>query len=657
MLIYNIGISAIRANQVELQTISNNIANANTPGYHRQRVNLAEANPVWGGRFQYGTGVLVTSIQRMQNALADNSINLNQSQSAAAQAQLQALQSIENLLTPSTGSLQARVGDFFNKIEQLAADPTETIYRREVISAASAVGQEITNINAGLDRAKAQLGNDLRQAVDRLNKLTTDIAKLDEQIRTAQVSGQSVPTLLDQRDALVNELSTLVDVSPASLSGESSPLVAAAGWVVVANRPTQLSVQTGDDGTLQIVAGTSQGPVIPVGGKIAGLLTAHNETLPGFQQSLREWTSAFVSGVDAVQATGLGLNGPASSFVSSRSVSNQAIALSQAQTLFPVADGDLYVSVTEAATGNVVTHRIAIDASQDSLDDVVSRIDALAGVQASVHPTTGRVRIVADAGFGVDFAGRQSTTIDPANITGTARPSSGGTYQGLANGNWTATVVGTGEVGVTDGLKLRVTDSSTGDLIAEVNVGSGYQANQPITLAQGLSVSLGPGTLNAGDDFSLETIADSDSAGVLTALGIGGLFETTDLSRLSVRQEFLTQPERLAVSRTGSVGDSSQINRLLQFRDARILGEGNESLEERLGTLTAVAGLSVNTRQAEVDQLQVQYDQLRSQQDAVSGVDPNEELMLMLEVQRSFQANAKVLSSITQTLDELLGLI
>lgn len=657
MLVYNIGISAIRANQVELQTISNNIANANTEGYHRQRVNLAEANPVNVGGFQFGAGVTVSSVQRLRSALFDNSLTLNRSQSSAAQTSLEALQTIETLFTPGTGSLHARVTEFFNKVEQLAAQPTEEILRREVISAADAVGREITSLNTNLDRAKNQAASDLTAAVVRVNELTGQISQLNAQIRTVRTSGTEPLTMLDQRDQLINELAGLVDVSPASLADEQSPLIAAAGWLVIAEQPPQLSVSRADDGTLQIFSGAGQGPVIPVGGKIAGLLQAHNETLPAVQDSLREWTSALVSGVDTVQATGLGLNGPSASFVSSRSVSNAAIPLAQASALFPVTDGELYVSVTSTATGVRQTHRIAIDVSSDSLNDVLADIDALAGVSASLNPATGKVRIAGDAGFAVDFAGRPSSTIDAAGITGTARPQAGGLFTGSANSTWTASVVGSGEVGVTSGLKLRVTDSATGDLLAEVNIGSGYQANQPLAIAQGLTVSLGPGTLAAGDTFSLQAIADSDSTGILTTLGLGGLFNTPDLRSVSVREEFLRQPELLAASRTGSPGDASHLSRLLELRDARLLGSGTETIEERLGTLTGTIGLAVTSRQAEAEQLQSQYEQLRSQQDAVSGVDPNEELLLMLEVQRSFQANARFLASVTETLDELLNLL
>ena len=84
MLVYNIGISAIQANQLELQTISNNIANAATEGYHRQRVNIATNSPIRFGKFQLGTGVHVTSMQRLRSVLVDNALVLNRSQSAQA---------------------------------------------------------------------------------------------------------------------------------------------------------------------------------------------------------------------------------------------------------------------------------------------------------------------------------------------------------------------------------------------------------------------------------------------------------------------------------------------------------------------------------------------------------------------------------------------
>jgi flagellar hook-associated protein 1 FlgK len=170
-----------------------------------------------------------------------------------------------------------------------------------------------------------------------------------------------------------------------------------------------------------------------------------------------------------------------------------------------------------------------------------------------------------------------------------------GIFNGLANHNWVISAESSGQVGVTDGLRLRVTDADTGQLITTLNVGSGYLPGQPITIADGLSIQLDPGTLVSGDSFSVQAIGDPDSSGILSALGIGGLFQTFDLRTITINKSISEDPTLLAASRTGGTGDASQLQRIIRFRDAGILSSGTETVEQRLASITSNSGLAVNS--------------------------------------------------------------
>jgi len=655
MLVYNIGISAVQANQAALQTISNNIANANTPGYHRQQVTLAETSPILQNNLQFGTGVTVASIQRVVNSAADSALTLNLSQSNSTQAKLDVVRSIEGLFTPASGSLTDTVNQFFDNVDALSARPEDGTLRREVISAAQNLAQQISSLNSGLDQLQQQQAARIDETVGRINQIASQIAALNKQIRVQQAAGFEPNTLLDQRDQLVQDLGKLVDISPGSFTSDDGTLVAAGGWLVVTEQPQQLSVARGADGTLQIQIG-QRGPVIPVGGQLAGLLAGHNELIPNVRESLQSWTSALVSGVNAIQATGLGLSGPATAVSGFNSISDPHVPLSQAGTLLPIQAGSLFLSVTNTATGERQTHEITIDPSQDSLQDVIARIDALGNVNASLT-SSGQVRISGESGYVIDFAGRPDSVLDMSGVTGNAVPAVTGMFSGNQNANWTVTAESAGQIGVTSNLNLRVTDSVTGDVVAVLNVGQGYPANQPIEIAGGLSLTLAAGTLNAGDAFQIQAVTDSDTSGFLTAMGMGGLFQTGDFRSIAVNNALVGDPGRLAAGRTGLSGDATQLNRITQFRHAAILSSGTETIESHLASLTSNTGSAVNSFQTQLDQLQSQYDQIRDQQDSVSGVDPNEELMAMLQYQRAFQANAKFLSTINDALDDLLGIL
>ncbi|SFI36318.1 flagellar hook-associated protein FlgK [Planctomicrobium piriforme] len=656
MLIYNIGTSAIRANQLALQTISNNIANADTDGYHRQRVDLTQSAPVRMGQWVLGTGVQIQGISRVVDSAADQALTLNMSQSADAQAQLSALQSVEGLLTPSSGSLQNAVSAFFDKVENLAASPTNTTQRREVLAAAQSVAQQITSFNSSLDDVQQQIASQIRDAVGQVNSLVKQIAGMDQQLRTVQASGTTAPTLSDQRDQLVQQLAQLVDVNPASLSDPDSALVAAGGWMVVGQNSPAMTVKSNSDGTLQLGVGENPSAVQPASGKLAGLLSAYQQIVPATRATLQEWTSAFVSTVNSLQATGLGTAGPVSSMTGSAGTTDPSLPLAQSSALFPISSGQLSISVTNAATGQRETTQIPINPATDSLQTVLDRLNTVGHVRASLS-SSGQLVIAAEAGYGIDFAGRTSSQVDTTSVSGTSVPTVSGTYNGNANARWTVTADSGGQIGSTSGLKLKVTDSATGAVVKELDVGAGYQAGQPIEIADGLSIKLSSGTLVAGDTFNVDAVSDPDSAGFLSAFSLGGLFQTSDLKSVTVSSQLLQNPGLLATGRTGDGGDASQLNRLLSLRETKLLENGSETLEERLAAITSDVGVDVNSRQSVVDQLQSQYQQLRDQQDATSGVDPNEELLAMLQFQRSFQANARFLSSINSTLDDLLGML
>ncbi|HWL07898.1 MAG TPA: flagellar basal body rod C-terminal domain-containing protein, partial [Planctomicrobium sp.] len=409
-------------------------------------------------------------------------------------------------------------------------------------------------------------------------------------------------------------------------------------------------------GSHSVFIGNSTTPIQPVSGKLAGLLETSQQMIPAARELMQEWTSAFVSGANSVQATGLSTAGPTSLLSTSVGPVNPSVPLAVSNSLLPVGDGILMVTMTNAATGERQNHTITINSQTDSLQDVIDQLEAIPRLRATLAPN-GQLVITSEPGYLFDFAGRPESQVDTSGITGTAVPAVSGSYFGEENANWTLTASTNGQIGVTEGLKLIVTDSVTGQIVKELNVGAGYPIGQPLEIANGFAIRMEGGTLAAGDTFDVTGVSDPDSAGFLAAFGIGGLFQTTDLRSLTVAQQIVKNPALVATGRTGEPGDGSQMNQLVALREAPVLANGTETIEGRLATITSNIGVDVNQQSSVVEHLQAQYEQLRNRQDAISGVDPNEELLAMMQFQRSFQANARFLSSVNSALDDLLGLL
>ncbi|MEW4526340.1 flagellar hook-associated protein FlgK [Maioricimonas sp. JC845] len=656
MIHLNIGLSALRTSQTALNTIANNIANATTEGYRRQEI-IQETLPgtVDGAGHSVGAGVDIGQIRRLYDVSVERALTGNTSYLADAEARLDTLDDIELLLTPASGSLHSEISEFFTYAEQLAASPSDNVLRSQFLNAADGVAREINRLAEGFAELQADLHDQIESDVARVNELAANIAEVNQEIRVAQATGSTPNTLLDRRDQLIRELSEFVDVDPQSVSEDGGMVVAAGGWLLIGTTAPELQVDYDETGLLELHVNSSSVPVSLKSGELAGLLTAHNEIVPQAAADVAEWADAFVQSVDQIHATGLGLDGPFSVLNGTRGVDDSTVPLALAGTAFPVEAGELAITVTDEVTGERTTHRLAIDPTTDSLDDVAAQIDAIAGLSAIVDAGTGKLTVAAGTGLRFDFAGHLDQAPESTAITGTADPVIGGLYTGAENAQWTLTATGTGDVGFTPGLQLEVRDAATGDLITTVDVGEGYESGQPIEIADGVTLSLNGGSFNSGDSFTVSALSNPDETGLLAALGMNSFFSGTAGVDLEVNPELLNDPSRLATSRTGLAGDTSVLNRFVQLRDTELIG--NETLEGRLGDLTGGAGLAVLSVRSEIEQLTSIGEQLQAEQVAVSGVDPNEEMLAMLEYQRSFQAAARFVTSVDETLDELMSLI
>lgn len=655
MFSLNVGVSAMQAYQQALQTVSNNIANGSTPGYHRQQVRFADRNPITVGTLQIGTGVDVTSIARVRSAVIEQSLTTNIWTQADVAAQLETLQRLETLMTPGEGAVHSRLQTVFDRLFELSSRPDDSVLRRQAVNAVQDMASEINALSTQMGRLQQMLDAEIQFAVATVNDLTEQIAALNRQIGIADNSGTLANDLRDQRDQLMGELAQLVDVRTWEWAGEPDVAAFGSGGVPLSTQPVTISV-VGGGADLQVQSDQSGQVLHFSGGRIAGLLAARNELIPQAQERLATFTAAFVREMDQLQATGLGLDGPFGWLESSRGVSDVNAPLAVADPAFPIRDGQLAITVTDLSTGERRLFSIAIDPATDSLSDVAAAIDALDHVNATVNPQTGKLSVFSDDGYAFDFAGRLETIPDLSGVTGTSESQFLGNYDGAANGELQFTVIGGGEVGVTPGLGVEVRDAS-GTLLTTLHVGAGYEPGAPLDLGDGVSVQFGPGTLNAGDTFDTLLIAAPDTAGILSALGLRTFFSGTEPGTLAVNQDLLNDPNRLSAGRSGLPGDAGNLSRFAELRESLLFDGGTLTLEEYLAESSALAGSNVQQFTTTLNHLETLGTQLNIDRESVSGVDPNEEMVKLLQYQRGFQSAAKLISVVNETLDELFALV
>jgi flagellar hook-associated protein 1 FlgK len=649
---FSAGLSALRVNQQVLDLLGHNIANINTPGYHRQEPLLAARfvpeNPI-------GFGVELTTIRRLRDGVLEQAIRQNAGELAFVSSRLSRLREVETILGSGSGSLRQALDEFFNRLEELAVRPADLTQRRLVLDAADRLANRFHQTADQLNELREGITAEVQTALQQANALTKQIAELNGRIAQALARGSPANDAQDRRDQLIQELAQLVGVQVIEQPLGQVNVLVGGNLVVSGTEAVELRQVIDSENRLLIFAGTSAEPVTLPGGRLAGLLQTRNETLADFRQRLDELARVLMREFDAIHARGLGLAGPFTFLAGTRSVSHVDILLDRADTAWPIRNGTVYVSITNLATGQRTLHAVSVQPSAQTLAQLASAFSSVPHLQAIADPQTRTLKFLAEPGYAFDFAGRLPT--QPAtSITGTAQPSVSGTYTGTVNDTYTFKALTSGTIGVTPNLTLEIRNSA-GQVLGTVQVGQGYAPGTAIPAVDGLLVQLSAGTLNAGDSFQVPVIAEPDTAGLLSALGLNTLFTGKDAATVAVQPDVLANPARLAISRTGAPAEAGRLREMLALRSQVVFPGSGLTLAGFYDRMVADIGAQVQSAAEVEDHLHAVGQQLQAEQQAVSGVDPNEELVRLLQHQRAFQLAARYISVVNDTLDELLRIV
>lgn len=404
MLAYSIGTSALIAGRRGMDLVGQNIANATTPGYHRQTLSLSSRTT----GVDIGSGVVGARLVRYNAPPLRTAILAGNSAESAATARLNVQRQVEAALGRGENSIGGKMEQMFNWVERLSTRPADSATRREVLSAASGLADQFNDSASNIDQLRADIGRQIGQAVDEVNSLSERIAELNGRIYAIEVRGEQANDLMDQRDQLVNALSKQIDVRTVNMEYGVVNVIARDTTLVVSDGAARLQVGGNAAGGLDVtVSGQSQ-PLRIDGGSLGGLLHEHNKAIPTTRARLDELATQLVRQVDKLQATGLGLNGPLTSAVGTRSVLDPAQPLASQNMPIPASAGTLTISVSDTSTFARTSVGIAIDPAAMSLNDVAAAITAGTGgqIQASVDVPQNVLRLQAQSGYAFDFAGR-----------------------------------------------------------------------------------------------------------------------------------------------------------------------------------------------------------------------------------------------------------
>ena len=314
--VFGISVTALQAFQQAINVTSNNVANASTPGYDRETVNLTEAIPQANGSATVGAGVVVSGISRAYSQAAANQLNTSQS----SLGQLNAVQSystqIDNLFGTTAGGLSTTLQSFYSAWSDVANDPTSTASRQSLLSAAQSVAGSFQSTSGELNTLNTDVNTRITADVQQINSIGSAIGVLNRQIivGTAQDGGQAPNELLDQRDTLVSNLSQLVGITTTTDSDGALNVFVGNGQPLVLQGSTNALTTVADQfNASQLEVGTTNSPTsissTITSGDLGGLLAARAQVINPALNQLGQVATALSQTTNTQQAAGLDLSG------------------------------------------------------------------------------------------------------------------------------------------------------------------------------------------------------------------------------------------------------------------------------------------------------------------------------------------------------------
>lgn len=308
-----IGKRALLTHQVSLQTIGHNIANVNTPGYTRQRVLTSSSLPEQNANGVYGSGVQVDDVRQIRDLFLGQQYREATKQFGSWGYQEKTLQQIESLFNePQDSSMGALMDKFWDAWSELSNNTDSSNNRRIVITEAEQLVNGFQRLSRQLSELRDATDRDLSTMTNEVNRLTSEIAQINQQIKAAELGDNTANDLRDRRDQLTEQLAGIIDARV--LEKPNGATIVTMGAMVLVDEDdsfaigTKSSVKNGQM-TNQLVWANTSVNLRNLSGQLAGLTEMRDKTIPDYIAQLDELANHVIDQVNGIHQNGFGLNG------------------------------------------------------------------------------------------------------------------------------------------------------------------------------------------------------------------------------------------------------------------------------------------------------------------------------------------------------------
>ncbi|WP_332399983.1 flagellar hook-associated protein FlgK [Vibrio metschnikovii] len=315
MSITNIALSGLNANRVALEVTAQNVANINTPGYSRQQAVHSTVGGDIYARLSPGSGVEVSSIRRISEQFLVQQTWLTNSLSGYSASFMNSMSQLENTLSADGFSISSGLDTLFSSLNDAMVKPESIPYRQQIINESKALTHRFHTLSESLNNQHIDINKQQNAAISHANSLMSNIAHINKQVSEMQGSGGNSAQLMDARDALIGELSQVMEIKEVAQPNgtvqitlpSGQPLIIGSDAAMFKWAPNQANSEMTE---LNLEFGHSAFAIdSKVGGKLGALIDYQQNVLKPNQLALGDMAKALADEFNQVLQTGKDLNG------------------------------------------------------------------------------------------------------------------------------------------------------------------------------------------------------------------------------------------------------------------------------------------------------------------------------------------------------------
>jgi flagellar hook-associated protein 1 len=646
--ILNIATSSLNAYKVALDTIGNNIANANTPGYSRQEVSLSsQASQRFGTNF-VGSGANIDAISRISDQFVNSRLRDTLSSYSQFDTFFQQASQVDRLLSESSASVSHSIQEFFTALEQVNESPDNIASRNVLMSQTQLMVNRFNSIEERLDELFNYSRSQIQESVNQINTIAKSIADINNQITNTK---GTPPELLDKRDQLLVELAQFTNINTADQgNGTISVSIGSGELIVIGAQVNQLSVGNaqGGFGNTEIFL-QSNNALVAVsqnlrGGSLAGLFNFEQSVLQPASQIIGQMAIGLAQTFNQQHQLGLDMNGNIGSnfftdFNSTMMQSDRVVASSgnigSAQFSVTVSDiNQTQISDYELLVTNSATNQVQITRRSDNVSSTVTLTDsppAPPSAQVVIDGMTITVDDVSNLSDG-DFFNIEPTRGGAANLgllfngpEQFALASPVRTESSLSN-------TGEGEINL-----AQIIDPSLVSATKEYRIDflSGTQYNL-VNVTD--SITTGPFAFTPNTD---NTVSIPDALTPAYTITLSGSPQSGD----NFTAEF----------NSGGIGDNRNGLLLSQLQTQKGFANNTQSIFDRYSALVVDVGSKTYQAKLQQEAADIIHQQAVAERESKSGVNLDEEAANLLRFQQAYQAASQLVVVTNRIMDILFN--